>query len=69
MADHVSRFRAMDSYVKHLILLRDDLRQNAILFCDLINANACAIERNDVAMVRNLIESAMSAIEDMPIAW
>jgi hypothetical protein len=59
----------MDPYVKQLILLRDDLRQNAIVFCDLMKANDCAIERNDVANVRNLIESAMSAIDAMPIAW
>jgi hypothetical protein len=58
----------MDPYVKQLILLRDDLRQNAIVFCGLMKANDSAIQTNDVAKVRNLIESAMSAIDDMPIA-
>jgi hypothetical protein len=59
----------MDPYVKQLILLRDDLRQNAIVFCDVMKANDSAIQTNDVAKVRNLIESAMSAIDDMPIVW
>jgi hypothetical protein len=58
----------MDPYVKHLLAVRDDLRRDSFIFCNLIEANHDAIEPSDVEKVRNLIEAAINSIEDIPIA-
>jgi hypothetical protein len=57
----------MDQYTARLIALRNELRNNALSFCNLIEANDEAVEPDNVAKVRNLIEVAIAAIDETPI--
>jgi hypothetical protein len=57
----------MDQYTARLIALRNELRNNALIFCNLIEANDEAVEPDNVAKVRNLIEVAIAAIDETPI--
>jgi hypothetical protein len=57
----------MDNHVRHLIALRNALRNISARFHDMVEANERSIEPDSVGRVHDLIEASMNTIDEMSI--